>query len=107
MSYARPPDHVVARNRAAIHAFLVRVNAVGAHFPDGRLTSWYRDTWTNRSVGGASGSQHLTATAVDVVVPRSRVAALLLLARRAGLTAIDEGDHVHLQLFPAGVRRLA
>jgi uncharacterized protein YcbK (DUF882 family) len=104
VAYQRPPADLIERNRRAIHAFLVRVNAVGQGFPDGRITSWYRDPWHNRSVGGAASSQHLTATALDVVVPRARVAALVREARWAGLTAIDEGDHVHLQLFPAGVR---
>lgn len=34
-----------------------------------QINSWYRDPATNRAVGGASRSRHLTGDAVDFVVP--------------------------------------
>jgi hypothetical protein len=94
-----PPPEVIARHRPAIESFLRRINVIGPYFPDGRLTSWYRDPHRNQAVGGHPMSQHLRGLAVDVVVPRARVAELRRVARLTGLTAIDEGDHVHLQYY--------
>lgn len=66
-----------------------------------RVTSWYRTPSVNQLVGGHPFSQHLLGFAMDVVVDdpwriRKRFEDL-------GLTAIVEGDHVHVQVFPAGV----
>ena len=65
--------------------------------------SWWRGIAHNRSVGGHPYSQHLLGTAADFVPARGWTnPELVAAARRAGLIAIDEGDHVHLQLHPAG-----
>ncbi len=65
------------------------------------VTSWQRTRSRNREVGGADASQHLIATAWDVAGGDMRVYAAR--ARAAGLVVIDEGDHVHVQLYTAGV----
>ena len=69
------------------------------------LTSWWRSALGNQSVGGHRDSQHLLGLAVDVVGPSLRVTRDL--ARRQGLTAVLEGDHLHLQMFPPGALRRA
>lgn len=45
-------------------------------------------------------SQHLLGFALDLVTPRP--AALVRGLNAAGLFAVDEGDHVHVQAFRAG-----
>jgi hypothetical protein len=37
------------------------------------VTSWYRDPRTNKSVGGASNSSHLTGSATDVLCPSMNI----------------------------------
>lgn len=67
-----------------------------------RITNYYRSPEHNARVGGARGSQHQIGTAIDLVFPdwRSRRSAIDAL-RRQGLIAVDEGDHVHVQAWPA------
>jgi len=67
----------------------------------GFVSSWWRSPQINREVGGAPESQHLLGLAVDVVVGRPGDAVVNL--QNAGLVAVDEGTHVHLQRFTAGV----
>ena len=63
-------------------------------------TSGLRTKRRNQKVGGDSNSRHLLGMAVDVVLdsnskgPRE---ALITDARRMGLVAVYEGDHIHLQ----------
>ena len=64
------------------------------------MTSWGRTRSHNAAVGGHPYSQHLVWTAADFAGPDQ-----LLVKQRApsfGLVAVDEGDHVHVQLWPAG-----
>ena len=65
-----------------------------------RVTSWWRTVSRNRSVGGHPESQHLVGTAADACTSDNARAARQLAQR--GLIAIDEGDHVHFQVWPAG-----
>jgi uncharacterized protein YcbK (DUF882 family) len=66
-------------------------------------TSWYRDPAHNRSVGSVSAdSQHLLGLAIDVAGRRAELLDFARAARSVGLVAVDEGGHVHVQLFPAG-----
>jgi hypothetical protein len=68
--------------------------------PQTSLTSWWRDPISNQRVGGHPQSQHRLALAMDFAAPDAgRLVAAL---RRSGLVVIDEGDHVHVQLYPAG-----
>lgn len=89
------------------------VNAIGSqNFNAVRVTSWYRTPFDNSRVGGDPSSQHLLGLAVDLqIVDRGgssisfgmnpfRLQGRL---RDMGLTAVVEGDHVHVQVFPAGV----
>lgn len=66
------------------------------------VTSWVRTTKRNTEVGGHPASQHLTGTAVDLVLDDfTRKEELLKAARKLNLIAIDEGDHIHIQLYKA------
>ena len=70
--------------------------------PPVQATSYIRTPDENRRVGGAPDSQHLIGTALDVVGPTDL---LERFAGQLGLVVVDEGSHVHFQLFPAGVAR--
>lgn len=65
------------------------------------LSSWWRSRSENSRVGGDASSQHLVGFAADLVVDDP--AAVVDRMISVGLTAVDEGDHVHVQLLPAGV----
>jgi len=62
------------------------------------LTSWYRSLQDNDRVGGSQLSQHLFATALDLVGPGAADFAKEL-RDRWGWTWVPEGDHEHVQLF--------
>lgn len=64
------------------------------------VTSWWRSSEWNREVGGSDTSQHLIGAAFDVVASDySRAAAAF---RGAGFRTVFEGDHLHVQVWPAG-----
>jgi len=67
-----------------------------------RVTSWFRTPEKNRVEGGAPESQHLLALAWDLVAPQGAEGHVVAAARAAGLIAVREKRHVHVQLFPAG-----
>lgn len=69
-------------------------------FPGTQITSRTRTPARNEAVGGVANSQHLTGTAADFVVPPQQRPAFIAQARQNGFEAIDEGDHVHLELPP-------
>lgn len=71
------------------------------------VTSWWRSPQHNRAVGGHPESQHIFALAIDVAGTRDQRRDIVTAARRVGLTAVDEGSHVHVQAFPAGALRRA
>jgi len=102
-----PPPWVMALAAELVKEFMARMLAACSTHPEIEITSWYRDGVDNLRVGGDPVSQHLLGLAVDAVVddPAHLVAA----AQAAGLVAVDEGDHVHVQMFPAAdnpVRRI-
>lgn len=65
-----------------------------------RVTSYVRSVDHNREVGGDPHSQHLLGIAADLAPSSYR---LVQIAQSMGFGyVLDEGDHVHVQLFPAG-----
>ncbi|GAA5075434.1 D-Ala-D-Ala carboxypeptidase family metallohydrolase [Lysobacter panacisoli] len=68
-----------------------------------QVTSLYRDPERNAKVGGAANSQHMAGTGGDFVVPPEEKAQFIALAKQMGYEAIDEGDHVHVEL-PRGAQ---
>jgi len=66
------------------------------------VTSWFRTAEQNRSEGGSPESQHLFGLAWDLVAPPGSMQHLAEHMRAQGLIAVNEGDHVHVQAFPAG-----
>lgn len=62
-----------------------------------QMTSGLRTPERNAAVGGKPNSQHLRGTAGDYVVPQAQKAQFIQQAQAAGLQAIDEGDHIHVQ----------
>ncbi|RTY14787.1 hypothetical protein EKT70_05995 [Stenotrophomonas geniculata] len=71
---------------------------LATEFPSVTMTSGVRSAERNAQVGGQPNSQHLTGTAADYTVPNNLKPAFLSRARQLGYQAIDEGDHIHLQL---------
>ncbi len=72
----------------------------GLSGPDVFLSSWWRSPIGNQRVGGNPNSQHLLGLAFDLVVPNPQLVVTAL--NRQGVIALNEGDHVHVQLLAAG-----
>jgi len=66
-----------------------------------QITSWYRTPAQNQAEGGMPASQHLVGLALDVVGPGQQLTQVI--ARNAHLVAVQEFDHLHIQMFPAGL----
>jgi uncharacterized protein YcbK (DUF882 family) len=65
------------------------------------VTSWIRSPKRNHDVGGLANSLHLTGLAVDVKCDDPATTKILATAaRRAGLDAVEEDDHLHLEADP-------
>lgn len=62
------------------------------------LSSWFRTREENDAVGGRPDSLHLRGLAMDIVSSASGQARLAQAWQSWGLDALDEGDHVHLEL---------
>ncbi|MHC1678440.1 D-Ala-D-Ala carboxypeptidase family metallohydrolase [Stenotrophomonas maltophilia] len=71
---------------------------LATEFPAVTMTSGVRSAERNTQVGGQPNSQHLNGTAADYAVPANQKPAFISRARQLGYQAIDEGDHIHLQL---------
>ena len=105
-----PPEDVFVKYETYVRDFIDRAQLAASYFnwanwwlgrrSEFTVTSWYRDPATNARVGGNARSWHLIGAAIDLVVPDEQKRALLWAARLAGLQAVDEGDHVHLE--PSG-----
>lgn len=72
--------------------------SLAGEFPGVVMTSGVRTAERNQQVGGAANSQHLTGSAADYSVPPQLKPAFIARAKQLGYQAIDEGDHIHLQL---------
>jgi len=79
---------------------IIAADAQGLRF---RITSWYRDPDRNERVGGSPASQHLVGLAFDLAPADERLADSL---RSAGMIVVNEGDHLHVQVWTAGTLRL-
>lgn len=62
------------------------------------MTSGLRSPEHNAEVGGEPNSQHVAGTAADFAVRPEQKPAFVAQAQAMGYTAIDEGDHIHLQV---------
>jgi hypothetical protein len=62
------------------------------------MSSNLRSPDHNAKVGGKPNSRHLTGEGADYVVPPQHKARFIEMARKGGYVAIDEGDHVHVQI---------
>lgn len=63
------------------------------------VTSWQRTVARNTDLGGRPDSFHLEGLGADLETDiSSDSAALVEDARARGLDAVDEGDHVHIEL---------
>lgn len=99
-----PPDSIIVQAQAPLRTFIQRLVAI--RYPaDTVLTSWWRSVAHNAAVQGHPRSQHLIGTAVDFVTAQR--AGLVTEARARGLIAVDEGDHVHVQLFSSAASDVA
>jgi hypothetical protein len=87
-------------------AFVHHINdAAGSVTGPVTVSSWYRNPTDNERVGGNKDSQHLLGAAVDLVA--SRPSELYQELTRRGFVVVNEGDHLHVQAWPAGVARRA
>jgi protoporphyrinogen oxidase len=65
------------------------------------VTSWIRTPARNARVGGKPNSCHVSGFGIDLVPDNpSSKPALLQDAREAGLDAVDEGHHIHIEVDP-------
>ena len=78
--------------------FLEIILSLRSHFSFS-VTSWLRTPTRNTAVGGHPNSKHLTGLAVDVVLdPGQDKEAFKAEVVARMLTAVDEGDHIHIQV---------
>jgi hypothetical protein len=65
------------------------------------ITSWIRTEARNKRVGGKANSTHLMGFGLDLVPDDpARKRSLIDAAHEAGLDAVDEGNHVHIEVDP-------
>lgn len=66
---------------------------------DASITSWIRSEKRNADVGGHSLSKHKSGLAVDIIPDDpAKKPEIVAHAQKLGLIAVDEGDHVHIQV---------
>ena len=83
-----------------LHQFAYRLQTLAVEF-NYSVTSWFRSKARNKDVGGNAESFHLSGLGADCVLDSADdKPAFMKRARRLGLDAIDEGDHIHLE--PSG-----
>jgi uncharacterized protein YcbK (DUF882 family) len=63
------------------------------------VSSFWRTAKHNAAVGGMKTSHHLAAKAMDCVLDdRAQSTKLIAAAHAAGLQAVNEGDHIHIEV---------
>lgn len=98
-----PPPELVDRYLEFYRWLVPRLNVMARFFPEAVPTSWYRSEAQNLAVGGSPYSQHRLAWAADWALPPGQNRHMVNLALELGMVGVDEGDHVHVQMYPAGV----
>lgn len=98
-SFAAPAQQAQPISGGSFQAF----SQLATEFPSATMTSGARSAERNAQVGGQPNSQHLAGTAADYAVPANQKPAFISRVRQMGYEAIDEGDHIHVQL-PRGSR---
>lgn len=107
MSVVIPPQSIFFRVEqmapGVYRAFITRLISAASVTPfTVTVTSWWRGPSENLHAGGSPDSQHLIGLGIDLAPSSGQLVANLT---NSGLIAIDEGDHVHVQAWPAGVAR--
>jgi hypothetical protein len=97
-SFSEAPQQSAPQGAGHFAAF----SQLATEFPAVTMTSGARSAERNAQVGGQPNSQHLNGTAADYAVPANQKPAFISRARQLGYHAIDEGDHIHLQLPRGG-----
>ncbi|MGH8725695.1 MAG: D-Ala-D-Ala carboxypeptidase family metallohydrolase [Burkholderiales bacterium] len=94
----RPRTHTMIEPTALYLAFCLNVRELCLTH-DATVTSWWRSGARNRALDGHPSSFHLEGLAADLVPedPTNKPT-LLRHASALGLQAVDEGDHVHIEL---------
>jgi hypothetical protein len=100
LNYGGQGEAAPAIDQSAVQRNLAMLGAS----PGVQMTSGLRTPERNAAVGGKPNSQHLRGTAGDYVVPQAQKADFMRQVESAGLQAIDEGDHVHVQQPRGGSR---
>ena len=102
MTFRPPPGNQARELQTFIPGlwpwFVWSANGALDSAPPDELFSWYRTISHNREVKGARFSQHLLGLALDMSPDPKTEAAF----RAAGWIAVPEGDHLHVQVYPAG-----
>lgn len=94
-----PPQAQAAQMGQAVPGnYAADFTTLAGEFPGISMTSGTRTAQRNAEVGGQPNSQHLRGTAADYAVPPQLKPAFVSRAKQLGYQAIDEGDHIHLQL---------
>lgn len=95
-------------NQMAPQLYPFFMDAINSSVAPGTVTasSWWRSREENAQVRGDPHSQHLLGLALDVVRTGAEpvlVDEMIRKLRGLGLTVVDEGDHIHVQMFRAGI----
>lgn len=101
MSLQLPPDELLEPFFPLYEYLVDRLRLMSQVDPNLVYTSWFRDVRQNEIVGGSPQSQHLFGFAIDFTTDSPEQ--MSEVAKRLGLIPVIEWDHVHLQLFPAGL----
>lgn len=94
MALRAPP----ANPLTTLFARLVVAVVVAARARNVVPTSWFRTPAENAALGGVPGSLHLQGIAIDLAGDSDELGQIEGIWRAIGLDAVDEGDHLHLEL---------
>lgn len=82
----------------SVVTFLEKILSLAVKYPLS-VSSWIRSPVRNVMVGGHERSLHLLGLAVDIVLDdMGRTKDFIRDCHRIGLIAVDEKDHIHVQI---------